>query len=784
MVIPSTFYFRHTKPSAMRASATLLFAGVGLLAHAQDCFHVLHTPPVTDPNWFWTGTGIHPSGGVVYSSASTAAGMGMVVGRTTAAGQPLWERGVRHMNPVHSLWPGSVHPRSNGGLLVNGRFSPAFDYDAPGIVSIGPDGQTEWGRTYMTDSTDYGSVGARFVRFAERSDGDHIVAVDGRNTLGIARLDAEGIPVWYKRYPTEMPYTYVVDLALEPDNGITLLGHAGGSGLTLVHTTSEGEPLWAYHYPLLGSNVNDLLRAADGSFYVACGNWGLGSGDLFHFGSDGNFDWMKHYSTNLAHLDWMPNGDLLASCPIAFGDTIGQLLRLDPSGTPLAAWATSNNARLIELLGLRGDSVFVYQSSNYLGYAEPTQWVSVTIAVSVDDLSCAFQPTALPTVTTPAPPVTNGNIVSSFPDQLKSWTINVGESFGMNIIDITAHGSSGPARPGFGYVVYTETANLGDGSSAPLTCTLTFDPLLTYVSAVPEPTSVLGNTITWTDGPALGSYGHELAYVEFTIPTDPGLIGTTLTHTFSVAQDSTEYSLSNNSTTITREITGSYDPNDKLVSPREFYHIENDSILDYTIRFQNTGNDTAFTAVVRDTLPLDVDTRTFEMGVASHPYTYTLTGNGILTFTFANILLPDSNTNEPLSHGLVNFRIKPILPLTLGQVISNTADIYFDFNPPIHTPSATVVVTDETGVRPAVKPEKLLVFPVPVKGTLNAILPSGFDPVSAFAIGVDGRRIPLFTRSIVAPQAEYRTEHLPPGAYVLTLHDRTGRRVSARFTKE
>jgi uncharacterized repeat protein (TIGR01451 family) len=251
-----------------------------------------------------------------------------------------------------------------------------------------------------------------------------------------------------------------------------------------------------------------------------------------------------------------------------------------------------------------------------------------------------------------------------------------------------------------------------------------------------------------------------------------------------VTQDSSEYSLANNTTTINREITSSYDPNDKLVSPRNFYHIENDSILDYTIQFQNTGSDTAFTVVVRDTLPLDVDTRTFKMGAASHPYTYSLTGNGILTFTFENILLPDSNTNEPMSHGLVNFRIKPIQPLSLGQEITNTADIYFDFNPPIHTPAATVVVTDETGIHPAVKPEKLQVFPVPVRSTLNAVLPAGFDPVSAFAIGVDGRRVPVFSRSIVNRQAEYRTDHLPSGAYVLTLHDRSGRRMSARFTKE
>ncbi len=58
------------------------------------------------------------------------------------------------------------------------------------------------------------------------------------------------------------------------------------------------------------------------------------------------------------------------------------------------------------------------------------------------------------------------------------------------------------------------------------------------------------------------------------------------------------------------------------------------------------------------------------------------------------------------------------------------------------------------------------------------------DRRSGNALSVDGRRVPLFSRSVVAQQAEYRTEQLPPGAYVLTLQDRSGRRMSARFTKE
>jgi hypothetical protein len=45
------------------------------------------------------------------------------------------------------------------------------------------------------------------------------------------------------------------------------------------------------------------------------------------------------------------------------------------------------------------------------------------------------------------------------------------------------------------------------------------------------------------------------------------------------------------------------DPNDKIATPAGAGHdIPKDTTLDYMIRFQNTGNDTAFHVIIRDTL--------------------------------------------------------------------------------------------------------------------------------------------------------------------------------------
>ncbi len=147
-----------------------------------------------------------------------------------------------------------------------------------------------------------------------------------------------------------------------------------------------------------------------------------------------------------------------------------------------------------------------------------------------------------------------------------------------------------------------------------------------------------------------------------------------------------------------REIIGSYDPNDKLVSPSgvgEENYILADTELEYTVRFQNTGNDTAFTVYILDTLSTFLDLHTFESGVSSHDYEVEILENNIIRWQFDNIYLPDSNINEPASHGFVKFVISPKEDIEQGSVITNQAGIYFDFNAPIITPEVLLTVCDE-----------------------------------------------------------------------------------------
>jgi uncharacterized repeat protein (TIGR01451 family) len=149
------------------------------------------------------------------------------------------------------------------------------------------------------------------------------------------------------------------------------------------------------------------------------------------------------------------------------------------------------------------------------------------------------------------------------------------------------------------------------------------------------------------------------------------------------------------------EIRDSYDPNDKQVNPIGITtnkYISSNDPLEYVIRFQNTGSDTAYTVMVKDTLSQFLDIASFENGISSHPYTWTLTGKGqpVITWVFNNINLPDSTAGGANSIGYIKFRIKQLHANANGTLINNQAYIYFDYNSPILTNQTTNIVWDTT----------------------------------------------------------------------------------------
>ncbi len=345
--------------------------------------------------------------------------------------------------------------------------------------------------------------------------------------------------------------------------------------------------------------------------------------------------------------------------------------------------------------------------------------------------------------------------------------------------------SSGPARPGFEYQVGMSVSNLTPSVSGPITVTLEFDAVLDFLSATPAPSNVSGNVLTWSQA-QLTAFQSRSFTIRFQVPPDVGLLGTDLITTATLTSVQPDANPDNNTSTLVRTITGAYDPNDKLATTSlgsgNQWLVGQDEWIDYTIRFQNTGTDTAFHVIITDTLPSNLDPATLEMGAASHPFTWELKGIGVLKFKFLGILLPDSNINEPLSHGFVGFRIQPRLPLLPGDHIENIANIYFDFNPPVITEPSVLLATTGTGIAQGLH-GALSIQPNPTDGILIVRM-TGDDirPGMLRVRSMDGRMV--MEQRMTGPEVRMDVQNLANGAYVLELLNDNGPRSVARFVKQ
>lgn len=167
-------------------------------------------------------------------------------------------------------------------------------------------------------------------------------------------------------------------------------------------------------------------------------------------------------------------------------------------------------------------------------------------------------------------------------------------------------------------------------------------------------------------------------------------------------------------------VIGSWDPNDKTVVPEGFtsqHVIPPGTKLEYLVRFQNTGTDTAFNVYVVDTLDGNLNPETFEMGAASHRYELSMqtsgTGKTCLRWQFNNIQLPDSGSNQVKSNGFIQFRISPKPGLSPGTQVRNKAGIYFDFNPPVITNQTLTTYNNLTFTDPALNNHVQIVTALP-----------------------------------------------------------------------
>ena len=240
-------------------------------------------------------------------------------------------------------------------------------------------------------------------------------------------------------------------------------------------------------------------------------------------------------------------------------------------------------------------------------------------------------------------------------------------------------------RAGITYQNKITITNNGNQTIASGVLTFTRDNSLTINNVAPTGSSINTNGFTYPFSNLLPFESRTLM-VTLNVPTIPNVsIGQLLTNSVNISFEDTV--TENNSSSLTQAIIAAYDPNDKTESHGEkilFSSFNEGDYLDYTIRFENTGNIDALDVVVTDLIDEKLDETSLIMLSSSHNYTLDRVEN-LLTWTFKDIQLPVSVPNSTIGKGYINFKIKPKPGFAVGDIIPNTANIYFDTNPAIIT---------------------------------------------------------------------------------------------------
>ncbi|MGL4596149.1 MAG: DUF7619 domain-containing protein, partial [Bacteroidia bacterium] len=362
-----------------------------------------------------------------------------------------------------------------------------------------------------------------------------------------------------------------------------------------------------------------------------------------------------------------------------------------------------------------------------------------------------------------------GNISSSF-------GLTCTSSFDLMMSGMVLTGMISPVQNGsFTPAVFNNACIPTSGTIA-----VVLDPQINFVSNSNNTNTYTfsGDTISWNFS-GLTNLNSNAIWNTFsnaiTFLGDPSLQPTdTVCFTVIVTPTQGDINPANNTFNICGPALVAFDPNEKHVSPLGIGssgEIAPGTTLDYFVQFQNTGTAAARDIFILDTLDADLDLSTLTIIGSSHLMEVDLLSGNVLRFYFPLIWLPDSNTNEPASHGWVRYSIVAPTSLSNGTPIQNTANIYFDFNEPIVT--NTTLNTINTGllldVSTNLNQQQLSVFPNPASDELDLIFDKSFTGTIMLTDALG--RVVLTQRTNASTTAKITLENIPTGVYSLVIFD-------------
>ncbi len=332
-------------------------------------------------------------------------------------------------------------------------------------------------------------------------------------------------------------------------------------------------------------------------------------------------------------------------------------------------------------------------------------------------------------------------------------------------------------RPGLPQRYRARVENVGTDTIRQAQVMIDVPAPATIIGTVPSSQGT-GSTRSW-NLPTLAPFAVRELDVTFSVPvTTP--VGAPFAATAAIQplpsiNDRNPY---DNIDTIRQVVTSSYDPNDLTVNHSELSlsQLAGGEKLDYLIRFENLGNDTAFAVTIVDSLPASMlQIGTLQLVGSSHNCQYRIASDGVLTMTFPRIRLPYRAIDVLRSQGFVRFQVKPRPTLWPGMRIPGAAHITFDFNAAIPTNTVVTLVsqppiTAAADVLAADAPTTLYPNPATASVTLSAeIEQNGIAGVRVF--DAVGRQV--YAQSVtVQPgtrQLPLDLSSLRPGVYAVRL---------------
>ncbi len=649
-----------------------------------------------------------------------------------------------------------VIPASNGGYIVvgharstDGDVIAQHTYGEFWILKLDEQGAMQWQRTYggtlwdeahaVTATTDGGYVVAGLT---QSDDGD-ISGSHGNYESWVIKIDVNGDLLWQKALGGSIR-DIAHDVKATPDGGCIVLAESDSNdgdvsepsagGVWVVKLNASGGLEWERSYGAgSASSYGTSIAPVEGGGYVFAAKIELGANTLgghdywvVAIDQDGTMQWNQHFGGGAEDI---PNA-IKVTADMGFvvvgGTSSSDFMVPDNHGdhdyyvVKLGRNYNSIIGRVFaDMNGNSGQDNGEPALHNFPVIGNGDEAMTLTGPSGAYDLF-VFGPgtyQVAPSYLAHYEPVpVSHTAVLAGPGQT-----SVGNDFALQPIgsaeDLAVFIS--PAtffRPGFNAELEIHFRNVGTTSIAP-TVVYFKDPLLIFISASITPDQISADSLVW-QLPLLQPLeeGTISVNVEVSFFVPVGTIIPAEAKVFPVVYDAVP---ADNSAHWPVHVTGSFDPNDITVDRTELEADElvGPAALEYLIRFQNTGNDTAFTVSIASPLPSSVVRSSFQLISSSHPVELEFSNEtSTMWFNFNNILLPDSNTNEEESHGSVRYRINASDALLLGDLILSSASIFFDFNAPVETNTAQTIIVENVGLGEEPSAVPFSVFPNPTDG--------------------------------------------------------------------